>query len=267
MIDLQPHQKETLFSRRLCGFTEIIHGVSTRKLGNMHHKFGDAATSERNRRAFLEKLGLSTAGIVIPEIVHGTQVAVVGKDQLGKIMKGVDGLVTNTPGVFISTFGADCVPILAYDPTKRVVGSAHAGWMGTLGLISQKLILTMKERFGTKPRDVLIYLGPSIGPCHYDQASDMEDGPRGEKFVLFLRTFPDSVSFNGEVAYIDLWSAHKKQLVDVGVREENIEVSGFCTVCHNDAFYSNHVEGRNLGGAIMALIGLRTDNGRIAQSS
>jgi copper oxidase (laccase) domain-containing protein len=75
------------------------------------------------------------------------------------------------------------------------------------------------------------------------------------------------VSFKGEVAYIDLWGAHRKQLVDVGVREENIEVSGFCTVCRNDAFYSNHIEGKNLGGAIMALIGLRKDNGRIAQSS
>jgi len=267
MIDLPLHRKEILFSRRLCKFAEVAHGVSTRRLGNMHHRFGDAAISERNRRAFLGKLGLGTAGIVIPEIVHGTQVAVVGKDELGKIMKGVDGLVTNTPAVFISTFGADCVPIFAYDPTKLIVGSAHAGWMGTLGLISQKLILTMKERFGTKPMDVLVYLGPSIGPCHYDQGSDKEDGPRDDKFSLFQRTFPDSVSFKGEVAYIDLWGAHRKQLVDVGVREEHIEVSGFCTVCHNDAFYSNHIEGKNLGGAIMALIGLRKDNGRIAQSS
>ncbi|RLI39902.1 peptidoglycan editing factor PgeF [Candidatus Bathyarchaeota archaeon] len=247
-----------VFSRKLAEFAEIIHGVSTRKFGNMHHKFGDASASERNRAAFLKKFGVSSNALVMPQIVHGTSIAIVGKEHAETLVKEVDGIVTNVPEVFVSTFGADCVPILAYDPVRQVVGAVHAGWMGTLGLISQKLITVMRDKWRSEPSDIVVYLGPSIGPCHYDQREDKADGPRGESFSQFRKVFPDSVKFSKDgVAYIDLWLAHKKQLIDVGVKEKNIEISGLCTVCHNDVFYSNHVERENLGGAIMAFIGIK----------
>jgi len=118
-------------------------------------------------------------------------------------------------------------------------------------------MLVMMETWGSKPSDILVYLGPSIGPCHYDQGVDKRDGPRGEDFNRFRNTFPSAITSKDGVPYIDLWDAHRRQLIDVGVRETNIEVSGLCTVCRNDAFYSNHLEGRNREGEIMAFIGLK----------
>lgn len=251
------HNGKYVYSHGLAKFTGVIHGISTRRYGNMRHKFRDISVAKRNRSDFLQLFDIDPTAIVMPEIVHGTRIAIVDKSDLGTVVKEVDGLATDVPGVFITTFGADCVPLLAYDPVKRVVGTAHAGWMGTLGLISKRLILLMTKTWGCKPSDIFVYLGPSIGPCHYDQTADKGDGPREENFDLFRNMFPSAVTSRSGVAYIDLWEAHKRQLLSSGVREMNIEISGLCTVCRNDDFYSNHLEGRSREGAIMAFIGLK----------
>ena len=107
--------------------------------------------------------------IAIPQQVHGTRIAVVTKKDQGKTISGVDGLVSKDISIGVSF--ADCVPILAVDPEAKIIGTAHAGWKGTLHGIAQELILAMKNA-GADVKNIYISIGPHIGMCCYNVGED-----------------------------------------------------------------------------------------------
>jgi len=108
------------------------------------------------------------------EQVHGTGVAVVpGSSTISApdglpVVPGVDGLVTNTAGVVLAIYVADCGPIWLADPVTGAVGLLHSGKKGTEGNILQAGIDTMAREFGSKASDVVVALGPCIRPPHYE---------------------------------------------------------------------------------------------------
>jgi YfiH family protein len=153
-------------------------------------------------------------------------------------------MVTDIPDTCLAVLIADCVPMVFFDPLKRVVGVAHAGWRGTLQLIASKTIRTMEKAYGSSPQDVMVGMGPSIGPCCY------RVGP--EVIVGVEDVFPDQKghllhqSEDGG-RYLDLWEANLRQLVTAGVERENIEMARQCT-CHNpDLFFSYRFQKGNTG--------------------
>ena len=118
--------------------------------------------------------GVGAAGWWRAEQVHGHQVAVVpdaatvpAADGL-PVVPGVDGLVSNTPGVVLAVYVADCGPIWLADPVRRVVGLLHSGKKGTEENILREGLRTMGGRFGTRPEDVIAVLGPCIRVPDYD---------------------------------------------------------------------------------------------------
>lgn len=140
----------------------------------------------------------------------------------------VDGFVTNTKGIALCVFVADCVPILLADKKTGAVAAVHSGWRGTKAKISQNALALMKERYGTDPRDVIAAIGPCIGGCCYEVGRDVYDGfgvpgyftPKADgKFLL------------------DLNHANTAVLSEAGVRE--IYCSHECTMCKNDLYYSH----------------------------
>ena len=68
---------------------------------------------------------------------------------------------------------ADCVPIFLYDPRQRVIGLAHAGWMGSIKRIASKAIDAMVSEFNCVPGEIIAAIGPSIGPDHYEVGMDV----------------------------------------------------------------------------------------------
>lgn len=108
------------------------------------------------------------------EQIHGTAVAVVpgpattlAGDGL-PVVPGVDGLVTATPGEVLGIYVADCGPIWLADRGSGAVGLLHSGKKGTEGGILGEGIRVMGERFGTRPVDLVVVLGPCIRPPHYE---------------------------------------------------------------------------------------------------
>jgi len=60
-----------------------------------------------------------------------------GVVERNKEIHGVDGLITNTKGVFLVAKVADCQAVMLYDPTKSVTGMMHVGWGSSVaGIIS-----------------------------------------------------------------------------------------------------------------------------------
>jgi polyphenol oxidase len=158
-----------------------------------------------------------------------------------------DAILTDRPEVTLFMRFGDCVPILLVDPIQRVVGVVHAGWIGTVKGILSETIRVMQSEFFTSPGDVLAGIGPSIARHHY---------PVGQEVVeLAYRSFGEDakglISQDGEVYHFDLWEANKLLLANAGVRQ--IEISGICTACNLEDWYSHRAE-RGKTGRFGALI-------------
>ncbi len=160
-----------------------------------------------------------------------------------------DIILTDKPNVTLYMRFADCVPILFHDPKQGVVGITHAGWLGTVRGASAATVKAMKERYGSKPENIIAAIGPSIGVDHYEVGPDVISQVEQAFGVDAKRVIE---AHNGKT-YFDLWNANRIQLEKSGVQQ--IEVSGICTACHLDDWYSHRVEKGRTGrfGAMIAL--------------
>lgn len=219
----------------------VTHFVTTRQGGvspppydtlNLAFHSGDHPENVlKNRRILARALHLPTDAFVTAEQAHSANVAVV--NEKNQTFKMNDGLITNKPGICLLVLVADCVPLIFFDPKKRVIGVAHAGWRGTAAKIAEKMVHTLRQEFKTNPEDIIVGIGPAIGPCCYEVGADTLEHLRmslGESNHLFIRR--DCRWF------FDLKQANKSQLLDAGIREENIELSELCTCCHATRFFS-----------------------------
>lgn len=187
-----------------------------------------------------------------------------------------DALVTNTPGLLLGVQTADCVPILLADTRRRAVAAIHAGWRGTLARIAVKTLGRMGIEFGTEPNDVVAALGPAIGRCCYEvgpevaqefaaqfpSAADWFDGPfeklaQGDEPIdlPWLSMLPPGHQLPPPRVRLDLHASNRRQLMDAGVPEKQIEVNDLCTACRTDLLFSYRREGAKTG-RLMAVIGI-----------
>ena len=168
----------------------------------------------------------------------------------------IDGLVTDVPGLALTIFTSDCVPVYLYDPVRKAIGVCHAGWRGTVGGISAKTAELMKDTYGCDPANIHAVIGPSIGPECFEVGEEV-----AEKFA---ETFGESVilrrgSAQGQAEqvkpHVDLWLANKLSLMSAGLTEEHISVCGLCSMCHPDIVFSHRAtagrRGSNIGILMM----------------
>jgi len=137
-----------------------------------------------------------------------------------------------------------------------VAGLAHAGWRGAFLGIGPRAVRGMAEHFGSRASDILVGIGPSIGPCCYEVGDDVVAAARGALGGV------DGVILGGSKSRprLDLWEANRRLLLSVGVLPDHIEPGGLCTACHVDEFYSHRREGGRTG-RFGAAVGLLTDEG------
>ncbi|MFQ6057621.1 MAG: peptidoglycan editing factor PgeF [Anaerolineae bacterium] len=259
---MERHQNGALVYYRFASLArhpELIHGVFTRLGGmsqppyaslNVGHTVGDNLEAvEANHACICQALGIAREAIATARQVHGSRVAVVGGEDCGRVLPATDALVTNVPGVALMLRFADCVPLLLYDPLRRAIGLAHAGWRGTVEKLAQKTVLAMVKAFGSRPRDLIAALGPAIGPCCYQVGEEVARAVRealGGGAGLLQEQSDGSLHFG-------LWRANQRQLAAIGV--ERIEVAELCTACRVDEFFSHRAEKGRTGrfGVVMGL--------------
>jgi len=143
-----------------------------------------------------------------------------------------DAVLTHARGMLIGVQVADCVPVLLYDSRQHVVGAIHAGWRGTAGSILKKTVAEISRRFAGSPEHIMVAIGPSISSCCYAVGPDVCSAvisATGEG------SYHRTVS---ETHYLDLASANRMQALSAGIPEQNIWVSGECTFCNPETFYS-----------------------------
>lgn len=157
-----------------------------------------------------------------------------------------DAIVTARTNLAICIKTADCVPVFLVDRVKKVIAAVHAGWRGTALGITSKVARLMQDSYGSMPSDILSAIGPSIGCCCYEVDAAAADTFRHHKDV---QAFLHPGKRKGRWM-LDLVEANRRQLLDCGLPEANVEAARLCTVCHQKAFFSHRASGGVTGRQI-----------------
>lgn len=235
-------------------YKDIVHFVTTKEgwvSGNKPRFTGD---QELDYSGFRKELAAScdwdANSFIFPRQTHSDRVVVVTAENFTNMIDNTDALITSEPGLFICVQTADCVPVLLYDPKKKVVAAIHAGWRGTVSKIAQKTVLLMTEKFGCQPSDIVAGIGPSIHLHAY------EVGPEVVEAVQFNFSNSPALlkpSLTERKAFLDLWEANKTVLIESGIPEKNIEVMGLCSFEQSDLFYSARRDGVDTGRMVSGI--------------
>lgn len=217
-------------------------------------------TKERvldNRRKYMGLFNSDVDDVVCCQQVHGNRVVKVDYKDKGRgaldytdVIKDCDAMITDSPGLSLLTFYADCIPIYFYDPRNRAIGLAHSGWKGTMGRIGAELIKAMHNEFSSLSSDINVFIGPGIGSCCFEIQADLLDKVRSE-----FKDLHDIIYHRNGKYYWDLHETNMQLLLAAGVKEENLIVCRLCTACNVEDFFSYRKE-QGHTGRMGALIGL-----------
>jgi len=231
----------------------LAHGFSTRLGGvsqgvfsalNLAPNRGDDPDCVReNFRRFCAATGTDMDAMVFSNQVHGDAVRVctgadagrgLGRDRTYE----ADGLVTDVPGLPLVIFTADCIPILLCDPVRRVVGAVHAGWRGTALGIAERAAEKMRDCYGCDPADILAAVGPGISQCCFETR---EDVPNAMTEAMGAAALPYIQAGEDGKFHVDLKGLNARRLERAGLDSGHIDISGECTACLPERYWSHRV--------------------------
>jgi len=223
-------------------FTTRYGGVSRGSQASLNLAVGRGDSEENvenNLRTLAFYLGYDAQKYVMTRQTHSDIVRVVtDADCCGFFHRDYpecDALVTNTPGVTLLVFTADCTPLLFHDPVTGAVGAAHAGWRGTARQIAAKTVEAMVRHFGCDPANIRAAIGPNLGQCHFETDMDVPaaiTANYGDEVLPYIRQ-------KGEKYFPDLKAINALNLRKAGVRQ--IEISNACTWCESHRYWSHRV--------------------------
>ncbi|CAI6020509.1 peptidoglycan editing factor PgeF [Cohnella sp. JJ-181] len=210
-----------------------------------------------NRRAIAAALGWPFEAWTCAEQVHGSRVVRVTAEARGQgrlsresAIQDADALITDEPDVLLAMYFADCVPLYFYDPEHGALGLAHAGWKGTVLNVAASTVSAMAEAYGSDPAAMYAAVGPSIGECCYEVDEAVMSRVRD--------VVPDDRSFHVPSSEgksrLNLKEINKHLMIKAGILPSRIEMSGWCTSCSADLFFS-HRKQRGQTGRMMSWLG------------
>ena len=194
---------------------------------NLSFTRGDEEAAVReNYRRLARALGAEVGQFVCSDQTHTVNVRRVTAADAGKGLtrerdyRDVDGLITDEPGLVLSTFYADCVPLYVVDPVHRAIGMSHSGWRGTAARMGAVTLSAMQEAYGTRPEDVVCAVGPSIckdcyrGPAQMWQIFSRRNFPGHEQEEFSAESEKNSVGMaRADKKYqLDLWKANRRSI-------------------------------------------------------
>ena len=222
----------------LAAFAERAGGVSATPFSSLNVSFSvgddpDAVAANRRRvtRAF------DIASFAVPGLVHSTTILPVGPARAGDgfrgpadVLRGADGLHTKRAGLPLAGFSADCVIAVMAAPGVGRVALVHAGWRGMAPGILHRAASLFPDR-----AQVMVAIGPAIGPCHFEVGEDvaLAVGAASQAGAVTER--------RGGRRYLDLVATTAAILGELDIRR--VEDTGLCTACEGGRFFSFRQEG------------------------
>jgi YfiH family protein len=214
----------------------------------------DPAHVATNRARIAEALGGTAEQIYSTRQVHGADWLVVnGEQPPGALARAeADILLSGARGVLLLLKFADCTPLLLWDPGRRWVALAHAGWRGTGQNVAGAAVRALGRTAGTEPAELWAGIGPAIGVCCYEVSEEVV----GAVMAATPGGAPISRPGRRGRPHLDLVEASRQQLIAAGLRPDHILAAERCTACASDTFYSHRALGMPAGRFAVAA-GLR----------
>lgn len=157
--------------------------------------------------------------------VHSTNV--VELSTVNSFPVEADASVTFQLNQICVVLSGDCLPILWCNKKGTCVGAIHAGWKG----LAAGIIETALTHITDNPENLLVWLGPAIGPTVYEVREDV--------FLAFTG-YHSHATFrateNKGVWFANLYQLAKERLQQLGVH--NVFGGEYCTYQDTTHFYS-----------------------------
>jgi len=253
VIPLLRKQEDLVFFQypKLLLRQELSHAIFTRLGGvssppfdtlNTSYSAGDRPEHVKANLLRIQE-GMGADHLVFMNQCHGDKIVVFREGDFRKPLSipSADAMICNVPGIALLVKQADCQSVILFDPVQRVAANVHCGWRGNVLNVLGRVVMRICQEFGTRASDLLGAIGPSLGPCCAE-------------FITHREIFPQTFSrFMVAKNHFDLRALSVRQLVEAGLREENIELARICTRCRTNLFYSYRGEGKTgrFGTAVM----------------
>lgn len=251
--------------RAVHGFSTRLGGVSEGAYASLNlgvNRGDDPDRVRENFSRFSRAVGLDPDKLVFSrqehrDLIRNVTAADAGKGLSRPVDYEADALVTDVPGLGLVIFTADCIPVLLHDPVRGVVGACHAGWRGTALGIVEKTVSRMARDYGCRPADIRAAIGPGIAQCCFETTGDVPEAMTaalGDGAEPFIRP-----GWEGHFQ-VDLKGLNRLWLTRAGVPEGQIAVSGDCTACRGDRYWSHRILGARRGSMASAIRLLPEEN-------
>ncbi|MFT5212091.1 MAG: YfiH family protein [Flavobacterium sp.] len=187
---------------------------------NLAGHVGDEDVSVlRNRKTLCDLLEQRRSPIWLQQ-VHSKRVLSVGDAEDILCLPKADGAFADQVGTTLAVMTADCMPILMCSDDGQEFAAVHAGWRG----LAAGIIESAFNKF--RSQNLNVYLGPAIGPCHYEVGQEVKDSfPVSKAFIASER--------NGHWMF-DMFGEAENQFQSLGVKK--VTRSKHCTYCNGSLF-------------------------------
>ncbi len=163
----------------------------------------------------------------------------------GNINQG-DALITDRKKIAVGVFTADCVPVILVDTKKGVIAAVHSGWKGTKALIASKTIKELEENYGSEAKDIRVYIGPHIGECCYEVSGELIEQFTSQAIYSNIK-----INTNNN---LDLQKCILSQLMEKGIKKENITTTNICTACNRKFELYSYRNSENKQGRMFSFV-------------
>ncbi|HUV46890.1 MAG TPA: peptidoglycan editing factor PgeF [Candidatus Bathyarchaeia archaeon] len=228
----------------------LVHGIFDKSFGNVSLKYNTKKEILANKKRIAEVLKVNWENIHSLKQVHGSEIKVLRNKKARLAEDEGDGLVTNQSNVFLMIKTADCFPVIFFDPVKKVAAVVHVGWRGAIGKLFLTCLLKMVSYFGCSPKDILVGIGPGIGPCCFKHKNLIqEELPEWKAYIK---------KGKNKLFSLDIRNFLYDQLQASGILKHNIEIMDACTSCQRHFFsHFRSLRDSEQEGRFATIIGLR----------
>jgi polyphenol oxidase len=213
---------------------------------NLGYGIGDEdARVTGNIARFAATVQIEAEDLAFMKQVHGDTIREVSE---AGILEETDAMITKQPDIGLTVRTADCVPVMLYSPTAGVIAAVHAGWRGSAAHITRKTVERLLTEYNADPETLIAYLGAAAAECCYEVG--------GEVAALFPERWVRRDD-EGHM-FLDLHGVNHAQLLDAGLKADNIDASDYCTIHDHHIFHSYRRDAETSGRMLTTLV-LRED--------
>lgn len=240
---------------KLNEFADIGH-LFTKKPYNFNKNLVPTDQISKQYQEIVDLLAINFKNIISLQQTHSNNVVIIDEENLDKTFIDTDGAITNLKNVALTIKVADCQALMFYDPINKVIANIHSGWKGTLNKITRKTVNMMTDHFNCDPKNILVFICPSILDCCFEVDIDVK-----EQFVSNFK-YDKSYIKKGSIKegkqkyFIDTVKLNILELESLNILKEHIYTSNICTKCHHENFHSYRFD-KDKSGRNLALICLK----------